>query len=96
MEKIAIVKLLDKVMHPAINHSLIELGILTNIEVNGDIVKAVFAFPFPNIPIAEKLFLAVMQPLNDIDLELDFTVRDMTQTEKESFLKMEKAAWKGL
>lgn len=96
MTKKDIIKLLDQVMHPAINYSLIKLGMLTNIEINEDKVLAVFVFPFPNIPIAEQLFLSVMKPINEIGMELDFTVRVMTEIEKERFLKLETEAWKGL
>ena len=39
-----------KVKHPAIDCTLVELGIVKDIEVKGDKVVVTIAFPVPNIP----------------------------------------------
>ena len=61
MDKDEIMMLLDEIPHPAINYSLRKLGILSEIKVEGDMVSAVFAFPFPieKIPIADKIIGSV-------------------------------------
>ena len=96
MEKNNVIKLLDKVMHPAINYSLIKLGILTNIEITGNEVSAIFAFPFPNIPIADQLIHSISKPLEEVEMKFTYQIRLMTDTEKKQFLQLENEAWSGL
>jgi len=59
MTKEIVLNTLSQVDHPAISYSLIKLGIVTDVELIDDKVKVVFAFPFPNIPIAEALISSV-------------------------------------
>ena len=87
---------LEKVGHPAINYSLIKLGRLTDIELNDNKVSAVFAFPFPDIPIADRLINSVAQQVKSSGLEFVYKIRVMTEKEKTRFLRLEKEAWKGL
>lgn len=95
MTKDEILNELEKVGHPAINHSLIKLGIVTDAKLNGSIFSVVFAFPFPNIPIAEMLINSIAQPVISFGLEFDYKIRVMNEDEKARFLKLEAEAWKG-
>ena len=95
MTKEIVLNALVKVEHPAIRHSLIELGIVTDVKLTGNMVKVVFAFPFPNIPIADMLIDSISQPVQSLGLEFDYTIRVMTQEEKTRFLQLETEAWKG-
>ena len=96
MEKDEILELLGDIEHPAIRYSLIKLGILTDIHYMDKRVKAVFAFPFPNIPIADKLIDSVKITLKNFNIVFDYSTRLMTDPEKQNFLKLEHEAWKGL
>lgn len=87
---------LNKIFHPAINLSLMELGILQDIDVWYDTVIVTFVFPFPNIPIADKLIESVKNVVEKMDLRMQYIVRLMKPVEKEEFLRLEKEAWKGL
>ena len=89
-----VIKTLEDVKHPAINLSLIELGMLRDITLEGDTVKAEFVFPFPNIPIKEALFASVRNPLEGMDLKVVFSETVMTPDEVERFLALETANWK--
>ena len=89
-----VIKTLEDVKHPAINLSLIELGMLRDITLEGDTVKAEFVFPFPNIPIKEALFASVRTPLEAMNLEVIFSEAVMTPDEVERFLALETANWK--
>jgi len=91
-----VVKILSQVKHPAIDLSLIELGIATDIELVGAEVLVTFAFPFPNIPIADKLINSIKQPLQKNGLTMEYIVRPMKEAEKRRFLELENAAWTGL
>ncbi|MGE0019462.1 MAG: iron-sulfur cluster assembly protein [Draconibacterium sp.] len=87
---------LNKIFHPAINLPLMELGILQDVDLWYDTVIVTFVFPFPNIPIADKLIESVKNVVEKMGLQMQYIVRVMKSEEKEAFLKMEKEAWKGL
>ncbi len=55
------------VMHPTINCSLVELGIVKNIEIKIRKVIIRMMFPFPNIPIADYLVDSVRESIEEID-----------------------------
>ena len=87
---------LSKVMHPAIDRSLIDLGMIKDITFLGKTASLTLLTPFPGIPILSLLkenLTASLRPLG-IDLEID--LRQMNQEEVQNFLAMEKEAWKGL
>ena len=87
---------ITKVMHPAINYSLTELGIVTDVELVDNKVVLVFAFPFPNIPIADQLINSIAMPIKNLGLEMEYTIRIMTEEEKAVFMQMEQDAWTGM
>ncbi|MBN2350570.1 MAG: DUF59 domain-containing protein [Bacteroidales bacterium] len=90
-----ILNVLSQVEHPAISYSLIKLGIVTDVKLAGKTVSVVFAFPFPNIPVADLLINSISQPVQSLGLEFEYTIRVMTQEEKNRFLQLEAEAWKG-
>ena len=91
-----IIMLLDEIPHPAINYSLRKLGILTDIKAEK--ISSVYAFPFPidKIPIADRIIQSVVVTLENFSLSFSYTIRIMTEAEKQNFLKLEHEAWKGL
>jgi metal-sulfur cluster biosynthetic enzyme len=90
-----VLNVLSQVEHPAISYSLIKLGIVTDVKLTGNKVSVVFAFPFPNIPVADLLINSISQPVKSLGLEFEYTIRVMTQEEKNRFLQLEAEAWKG-
>ncbi|MCK4346772.1 MAG: hypothetical protein KAX05_15935 [Bacteroidales bacterium] len=90
-----VVGTISKIDHPAINYSLIDLGIVTDIELIENKVVLVFAFPFPNIPITNALINSISQPIQALDLDFEYSIRVMTEEEKSKFMQMEAKAWKG-
>ncbi|MCD6543654.1 MAG: DUF59 domain-containing protein [Flavobacteriaceae bacterium] len=91
-----ILKIISDVKHPAIDHSLFDLGIIKDIEIDDKIVILKFVFPFPNIPIADALIDSIKIPLNNNGYTLFSDVILMTEEEKVKFMQMEAEAWKGL
>ena len=87
---------ISKVNHPAINYSLTKLGIVKDIELNDDTVILTFAFPFPGIPIADRLISSISEPIEAMGLKLEYIVKIMNEEEKATFLQLEGEAWKGL
>ncbi len=86
---------ITKIEHPYIKNSLTNLGIVTDIDLEDDIVQLEFVWPFPNIPIREELIFSIEKVVKDLDFKLSFTERIMTAQEKNEFLVLEKAGWKG-
>ena len=85
---------LSKIMHPEVNHSLIDLGVIKNIEIVENKAKMIFAFPFPDISIADVLIKSVAKPVSELGLSLSYNVRIMTEDEKNKFMIMEEEDWK--
>jgi metal-sulfur cluster biosynthetic enzyme len=81
-------------MHPAIDRSLIDLGIIKDIVVRDNIVILTLALPFPEIPIKEYLVNSVREPITKLGLELEIKITVMSQQEREAFLAMEQESWK--
>jgi metal-sulfur cluster biosynthetic enzyme len=88
-------RVLADVKHPAIDRTLLDLGIIRSIKVESDNVKILLAFPFPNIPIADRLIKSVQEPLNKEGLAVEVAVTAMAEEELYKFLAMEQEGWKG-
>jgi len=83
------------VMHPAINCSLVDLGIVKSIEVKNEKVVITMAFPFPNIPIEDYLVASVRESIEEIDAPVEIEPIVMTKQELRKFLAVEKENWRG-
>ena len=82
-----------QVKHPAIDRTLMELGILKDITIEGDTVFVTLAFPFPGIPIGELLIESVREPLEELGAKVEVKTTVMTAEELQAFLAMEQEAW---
>ena len=95
MDKEILLKAVAYVEHPAINSTLKDLGVLSKVEVRGDMLHTEFALPFPNIPIKDDMIGSVKIIAQSFGYEFLHTERLMTEEEKQHFLEVEKANWKG-
>jgi len=82
-----------QVRHPAIDRTLMELGILKDITVESDKVIITLAFPFPGIPIRELLVESVREPVEEMGAKVEVKTTVMTAEELQAFLAMEQEAW---
>lgn len=82
------------IKHPAINHTLLDLGIVKNIEVADGIATIMFAFPFPKIPIEDVLVSSIANPIKELGLDFEYKTILMTENEKSKFMRMEAEAWR--
>jgi metal-sulfur cluster biosynthetic enzyme len=87
-------KAVGQVKHPAIDHTLLDLGIVKDITVEGNKVTVTFAFPFPNIPIKDRLVNSIREPIEELGAEVEVKITEMNQAELQKFLTMEQEAWK--
>lgn len=89
-------EILAGIKHPAIDRTLLDLGIIKAVEVEGDNVRVIMAFPFPNIPIGDYLINSVRGPLDERGIAVEIETTVMNEDELQKFLAMEKEGWKGL
>jgi len=94
MDNEIVLKAIDYIEHPAINSTLKDLGILSKVEITGEVVKAEFALPFPNIPIKKDLIGSVQIIAESFGYKFESTERIMNEDEKQHFLEVEHANWK--
>lgn len=94
-EMYPVLKAISKVMHPAINCSLTELGIVKDMKIyDKNTVIATFVFPFQKIPIKDKLIGSVEETIKKFGYNLEYIIRYMNEEEKKRFLELETKNWK--
>ena len=89
-------EIIGKVMHPEIDASLMELGMIKDIKLEGNRVSLTMVFPFPGVPIRDMLMESVKKPLEELGLQVEINETVMTQEELQNFFKMEQEKWKGM
>lgn len=82
-------KALDQVMHPAIDITLIKLGIVKEISVEGEKVTIVMALPFTGIPIKFMLINNVHRHLEELGAEVEVKTTLMNPEAVQEFIAME-------
>lgn len=87
-------KVIEKVMHPEINASLVALGMIKDVKVEGNSVSMTMLFPFQGVPIKSMLIESVKEPLEKLGLEVEIKEDVMTEKELNKFFKMEQEEWK--
>ncbi len=90
-----VINAISNVQHPAIAYSLLELGIVKEVDLKENTASVIFAFPFPNIPIANQLIKSISAPIESLGIDFEHSIVIMSEDEKNKFMKMETAAWKG-
>jgi len=88
---------LGQVMHPAINRSLVELGMIKDIALEHGVVKLTLALPVLNIPASIKYYLAnsIRTAVTKLGVEVEVETTEMNEEERYNFLAMEQENWKG-
>ena len=87
-----------EIKHPAIDRTLVDLGIVKEIVVNGNKVLVTMALPFPGIPaqVRDYLVNSVVEQIKkmDVEVEVELKITIMNQEELQAFLAMEQESWK--
>jgi len=84
------------VMHPSIDRSLMDLGMIRDIALTGNTASLSLLLPFPGIPILSFLEKSLKESVIPLGVDLEIKIEQMNQEEIQNFLTMEKEAWKGL
>jgi metal-sulfur cluster biosynthetic enzyme len=92
-----ILKAVDKVEHPEIKNTLIELGMIGDIQIIDDKVIVKLAIPQMNIPEEIKNILKeiVKKPIMQLGIACEVEFTEMSKENKARFFAMAMANWRG-
>ena len=87
---------LSKVMHPEINYSLVDLGMIKNLAYREKKVSLILKLPFLEVPVKDVLLESIKKALADLDSSIlvEINIEEMSQEERSNFTKMAKEGWK--
>jgi len=86
---------LSNAMHPEISYSLVKLGMIRGVEVNGSVVSLTLLLPFPNIPIKGDLVRIIEESIKKLgkNLKVEVKTSEMNEEERKRFLVMAREGW---
>jgi len=92
----AIIRAIQQVDHPQINCSLVELGMVQDIQASEDGVSLKLVLPFLGIPtvVRDYMLHSLQQAVAGFDAELKVQVTEMTPAERQRFFALEQENWK--
>ena len=87
---------LSKVMHPEINYSLVDLGMIEDVICEEGKVRLTLKLPFLNVPVKELLIQSIEETLADLDetIQVKVNLKQMSEQGRDYFAKMAKEGWK--
>jgi metal-sulfur cluster biosynthetic enzyme len=88
---------IGQVMHPEINRTLVELGMVKDITLKDNEVTLTLVLPFLGIPVLVKDYLmnSLCQAVMKVGAKVEIKVAEMNPEERLAFLAMEKESWNG-
>lgn len=88
---------IGQVMHPEINRTLVELGMVKDITLKDDEVTLTLVLPLLSIPASIKDYLmdSLRQAVMKLGAKIEVRLAEMNQEERLAFLAMEQENWKG-
>ena len=89
---------IGQVMHPEISRTLVELGMVKEIALQGDEVTLTLVLPLLGIPVSIKDYLvnSLRQAVMKLGAKAEIKIAEMNQEERLAFLAMEQEGWRGL
>lgn len=92
-----VLDLLKKTEHPEIAVSLVDLGMILDVAVQGKTAKVAVALPMMNIPTAvrEAIFNNIAGALQELGLETEAEYFEMAPEVRDNFFAASQANWKG-
>ena len=89
---------IGNVKHPAIDCSLLELGMVKDINVKDSDVTFRFLLPFAEVPenVKNHMINSLRESLTGLEVNVGIKTAIMDEAERQYFLTMEKKHWKGM
>ena len=88
-----ILKKLRVTKHPEINASLVELGMIGDIQENTDEIRVELKLPFSTVPIKAMLEDIIKNALQDKGKKVTIISSEMDEQEKQNFFKLSREKW---
>jgi len=87
---------LSEVMHPEIDCSLVDLGMIENVSCKNDEVSLTLKLPSLHVPVKDLLIESVKKKLSGLDnfVGVQVSIEQMSQEERERFRKLAREGWK--
>ena len=95
MGKKEVDKILKEIMHPEIDASLMELGMIKDVKLKKKKVALTLLIPFWGVPIEGILLDSIRKALAKNGLEAEIKEDVMGSSERQKFLKISQEKWKG-
>ena len=91
-------KAIGHVVHPEINRTLVELGMVKDMTMKDNKVTLALVLPILGIPISVKDYLvnSLRQAVMKLGAKVEIRIAERNQEERLAFLAMEQESWKGL
>ena len=95
MDPQEIVQEIEQVRHPEINNTLVELGMVQDIHVDGDQASLRLVLPFMGIPpaIRDYMIQSLQQAAASKGATLQVSLGEMTDSERQRFFALEQQNW---
>ena len=89
---------IGQVIHPEINRTRVELGIVKDVALKDDEVSLTLVLPFLGIPasIEDYLVNSLRQAAMKSSVKIEIGIAEMNQDERLAFLTIEREVWNGL
>ena len=97
MDEQRVIQALSQVEHPEIGSTLVDLGMVKDIQVEGNRATLTLVLPMLGIPAAIRDYMinSLRQAVADQNVELNVTLAEMTAQERQRFFMMEQQNWRG-
>ena len=97
MDEQKVIEALSQVKHPEINSTLVDLGMVKDIQIEGNKVSFKLALPMMGIPpsVRDYMINSLRQAVAGQGVELDATLAEMTPQERQVFFTMSQQNWIG-
>lgn len=88
---------LMRVIHPEINHNLVDLEMIKNVIVRNNKVVLTLKLPFLYVPIKKDLIRSIKEVITKLnaDVKIEIKLAEMDQKERARFMSMAGEAWIG-
>ena len=89
-------KTLSKIIHPEINYSLVDLGMIEDVVYKQKHVSVTLKLPLLLVPVREILIESIKKAFSDMDssVQVEVNIEQMVQEQRDKFAKMAKEGWK--
>ncbi len=97
MDEQIIIQALSQVEHPEIKSTLVDLGMVKDIQVEGSTVSLKLVLPMMGIPqvVRDYMINSLQQAVAGHGVELHITLAEMTPAERQAFFRAEQQNWRG-